>query len=161
MIFVTVGTQMPFDRLVSVVNDWVTKKEIKVVAQIGKTEIAYKNIDVLDYVNEEQLYRYIEEADLVVAHAGMGTILSAMTIGKPLIIMPRSAAKGEHRNNHQYGTASKINNIDGVHVAWDEEDLLAMLDIFEKDSDKYYSNDHFPEFATQELLKNIRNIINQ
>lgn len=152
---------MPFDRLVSIVNDWVTKKEIKVVAQIGKSEISFKNIDVIDYVSEDQLYRYIKEADIVVAHAGMGTILSAMTIGKPLIIMPRSAAKGEHRNNHQYGTASKIINIDGVHVAWDEEELMAMLDLYEKDSGKYDSNDDFPEFATQELLKNIRKIIDK
>lgn len=152
---------MPFDRLVSVVDDWVKAKKIKVVAQIGKSDKLFKNIHAFDYVSEDQLYRYIEEADIVVAHAGMGTILSALKIGKALIIMPRSAAKGEHRNNHQYGTASKIKNIDGVHVVWDEEDLVAMLNIYEKDRSKYYSNDYFPEYATQELLQNIKNIIDQ
>ena len=64
----------------------------------------------------------------IVAHAGMGTILTALELGKPLLIMPRRAALGEHRNDHQLATAERFAAVDGVKVAFDETEFALKLD---------------------------------
>ena len=60
---------------------------------------------------------------MIVAHAGMGTIISAMQHQKPIIIFPRIAALGEHRNEHQMATAKKMKELGYVHVAFNEKEL--------------------------------------
>ena len=49
----------------------------------------------------------MDAAAAIVAHAGMGTILTALETGKRLLVMPRRAALGEHRNDHQLATVSR------------------------------------------------------
>ena len=44
---------------------------------------------------------------MIVAHAGMGTIISAMQHQKPIIIFPRIAALGEHRTNIKWQRQKK------------------------------------------------------
>ena len=62
-------------------------------------------------------------ARLFVAHAGMGSIIAAIDAGKPLLMLPRLHAEGEHNNDHQLATAANIGNRPGLHVAADAEDL--------------------------------------
>ena len=54
-------------------------------------------------------------ADAIIAHAGMGTILTALEMGKPLLVMPRRAELGEHRNDHQLATAMRFADLGGRH----------------------------------------------
>jgi UDP-N-acetylglucosamine transferase subunit ALG13 len=58
----------------------------------------------------------------------MGTILSALELGKPLLIMPRRVELGEHRNDHQLATAHRLADLGRVNVAFDETELAAKLD---------------------------------
>ena len=67
-------------------------------------------------------------ADAIVAHAGIGTILTALEIGRPLLVMPRRAALGEHRNDHQLTTARRFAELGKVKVAFDEVELRLRLD---------------------------------
>jgi UDP-N-acetylglucosamine transferase subunit ALG13 len=69
----------------------------------------------------------MRDADAIVAHAGMGTILNALQLGKPLLVMPRRAALGEHRNEHQSATARRFQELGGVAVADDAEALAEAL----------------------------------
>jgi UDP-N-acetylglucosamine transferase subunit ALG13 len=68
------------------------------------------------------------KADVIVSHAGMGTILSATEIGKPIVLMPRRADMGEHRNNHQLDTAAEMSALANVTVVHGLEDLSRDLD---------------------------------
>jgi UDP-N-acetylglucosamine transferase subunit ALG13 len=67
------------------------------------------------------------EADVVVAHAGIGTILKAQQHRKPLVLFPRRAAFGEHRNDHQLATCAQLRDRPGVYVADDEAELKRLL----------------------------------
>jgi UDP-N-acetylglucosamine transferase subunit ALG13 len=58
----------------------------------------------------------------------MGTILSATELGKPIILMPRLARFGEHRNDHQRDTAAEMARLSNVTVVEDGEALHAALD---------------------------------
>jgi hypothetical protein len=59
----------------------------------------------------------------------MGTILSAAELGKPLILMPRRAKFGEHRNDHQQDTALEMARLTNVTVVEDGEALHTELDM--------------------------------
>ncbi len=65
---------------------------------------------------------------MVVAHAGIGTILSARRHARPLVILPRKADLGEHRNEHQMATARAVAALPGVHVAWEAAEIAPFLD---------------------------------
>ena len=123
MILVAVGTQFPFDRLVETVDQWAADGTRDVVAQIGPSSYVPANIQAHSFLPPKEFQALLERADLVIAHCGMGSILSALSHGKPIIVMPRSAAKGEHRNDHQCATAQRFSDQPGVTVAWDEADL--------------------------------------
>lgn len=128
MIFVTVGTQLPFDRLISAVDEWAGLRQISgVIAQIGPTSLAPKHVTVKPFVAAEEFQKFVSEASLIVAHAGMGSIITAMELGKPIVVMPRRASLGEHRNEHQLATAAHLKSR-GIHVAEDRESLWSMLD---------------------------------
>ena len=68
-----------------------------------------------------------KSARMIVAHAGMGTIISAMQQEKPIIVFPRIARLGEHRNEHQLATAEKMKELGFVYVANTAEELKALL----------------------------------
>jgi UDP-N-acetylglucosamine transferase subunit ALG13 len=57
----------------------------------------------------------------------MGTIISAAELGKRIVILPRRAELGEHRNNHQLATASRLSHLNGLVVADDCEHLSREL----------------------------------
>lgn len=132
MIFVTVGTQLAFDRMLAVVDDWAGHSGEPVFAQVGPSTRTWPNLQCAAFLEPAEFDRRFNEATLVIAHAGMGSILSALSFGKPVIVMPRKAALGEHRNDHQMATAKRFEGRAGVSVAWDEAGLAQLLDAREQ-----------------------------
>lgn len=129
MIFVTVGTQLPFDRLIQALDQWVSQcaPRPQVFAQIGPDGREPAHLDYVRTMTPQQFAEKLETATIVVAHAGMGTILSALEIGKKVVVLPRKAELGEHRNDHQLATAKKLGDAGMVEVAADEHRLIEML----------------------------------
>ena len=127
-IFVTVGTQLPFDRLVGAVDAWAARHpEADVFAQIG-AGIAPCHARHAANVDPQTFARSVAAADVVVAHAGMGTILTALELGKPVLVMPRRAALGEHRNEHQRATVARLAHLEALHVVEQEAEVARALD---------------------------------
>jgi UDP-N-acetylglucosamine transferase subunit ALG13 len=131
MIFVTVGVQLPFDRLIRAVDDWAASRGRRdVVAQVGATTYSARAVEARPFLTPDEFAALVEEADLIVAHAGMGSIITALELGKPLFILPRRAELGEHRNDHQLATAQHMAAHANISVAEDEQALVRMLDAF-------------------------------
>lgn len=129
MIFVTVGTDLPFNRLVRVVDEWAQATGRQdVFAQIGETDWQPAHVAWSRFLQPSEFARRFAEAEVVVAHAGMGTILSALQWEKPILAMPRRASLGEHRNEHQLATARLLSELGKINVAMDDAELRAMLD---------------------------------
>jgi UDP-N-acetylglucosamine transferase subunit ALG13 len=127
VIFVTIGTQLPFTRLVSAMDSLAVELGEPVVAQIGPDAGNYPHLEIADHMTPARFEETFRAARAVVAHAGIGTILSAKRLGKPLILMPRRHALGEHRNDHQLATARCIEGRPGLYVAWEVADLRPLL----------------------------------
>ena len=129
VIFVTVGTQLPFDRLVEAVDHWASRSEAsQVFAQIGHGEYLPQHMEWQRELEPKNFKSQLSRATAVVAHAGIGTILSGLELGKPVIILPRRADLGEHRNDHQLATAREFDQMGLVTVAENQNDLQDKLE---------------------------------
>jgi UDP-N-acetylglucosamine transferase subunit ALG13 len=127
MIFVTVGEQLPFDRLISAVDDWAATSMEEVYAQIGNSQLKPNVIQYKKHLDPLEFKQAFLAADVIIAHAGMGTIITAIELGKPLLVMPRQACFGEHRNDHQLATAKRFLQQGYISVAFDVPDLIKKL----------------------------------
>lgn len=128
MIFATVGTQLPFDRLVVALDQWAAShRETEVFAQIGRGVYRPEHIRWAHEIDPQEFRQRMAQCDTVVAHAGMGTIISAIEMGKRVIVMPRRASQGEHRNEHQLATAARLEHLNGLEVVEDAVQLADSL----------------------------------
>ncbi|MFR9629245.1 MAG: glycosyltransferase [Rikenellaceae bacterium] len=127
MIFVTTGTQAPFDRFLKMVDELAGDFDEEVVAQAITSDYEPQNLKMVGFIPPDEFNRIFAEARIVIAHAGMGTIISALTGNKPIIVVPRLAYLGEHRNEHQMVTAMRMNELGYVHVVYDKKQLRELL----------------------------------
>ncbi|MDB6093016.1 MAG: Beta,4-galactosyltransferase CpsIVG [Verrucomicrobia bacterium] len=158
MIFVTVGSDLPFDRLVRVVDEWAAdNKRTDVFAQIGKTAWKPSTIDFKPFLEPAEFSQRLESATVVISHAGMGNILSALRHEKPILVMPRRASLREHRNEHQLATVEHLSKKGWLNVALDEHELRATLDRI----DDLKPKEKISAFASPELTNALRDFIAQ
>ncbi|HEX4692749.1 MAG TPA: glycosyltransferase [Solirubrobacteraceae bacterium] len=156
MIFLTVGTQLPFDRLVAAVDRWAGGNPgVAVAAQVGPTPLAPRHIEWHEFISPAECRQRIAGAELVVAHAGMGTILTSLELGTPVLIMPRQAALGEHRNDHQIATARWFAETGGVSVAFDEAELVLRLG----EAGRAAARSRISEYAPDAFINALRTFI--
>ncbi|MDE6861019.1 MAG: glycosyl transferase family 28 [Duncaniella sp.] len=127
MIFATTGVQLPFDRFVRILDDIAGSIDEKIVAQFLPDKYVPANLKVTGFISPIDFDEYVQNSRIVVAHAGMGSIISALNFEKPVIVMPRQSSVGEHRNDHQIATAIKMAELGYVFYAHDKEELKALL----------------------------------
>jgi UDP-N-acetylglucosamine transferase subunit ALG13 len=129
MIFVTVGSQMPFDRLISAIDEWAGRNPgHDVYAQIGNSTLRPRHMRFTGVMTPAEFSQALRDAQLIVGHAGMGTIITALELGKQLVVMPRLGSLHETRNDHQVATARHFGTQGRVIVAADEAELPGKLD---------------------------------
>lgn len=156
MIFVTVGTEMHFNRMVQPIDQWAGRNgRSDIFAQVGATDWKPRHIESVPYLDAIESRKRIAAAEVVIAHAGMGTILMARELGRPILVMPRRAEFGEHRNNHQLATARELSAQGFVTAAFDEEQLLAKLDQLEQ----LPCPARISSYASERLLQRITHFI--
>ena len=130
MIFLTVGTLYPFDRLVGAVDDAVANGLITedVFAQIGvggKTPSYIESVESLDKVKFDKV---IADCSCMISHAGMGSIQAALNLEKPLLVMPRLYKYSENINDHQVATAAKFEELGHVLAVYEEDQIPQRLE---------------------------------
>ena len=127
LIFVTTGTQLPFSRLVAEMDRIAERLDEPVIAQVGPDQSEHSNLDLKGRMPPDEFDATFQAARVVVAHAGVGSVLSARRFEKPIILVPRRFALGEHRNDHQMATAKALEERNGIYVAWEVEDIEGLL----------------------------------
>jgi beta-1,4-N-acetylglucosaminyltransferase len=125
MIFLTVGTQFPFDRLVRAVDETVGLNgfEETVFAQIGDSSYQPLNFEAVSSLEKRVFDNYILKASGVISHAGMGTIAVALENRKPLLVMPRLKKYGEVVNDHQVSIAREFERLGYILAAYREDEI--------------------------------------
>src|SRR4029078_6929114 len=82
--------------------------DAEVLWQTGDTDASGLGIDGHYAIPERELIDAMREADVVVAHAGVGTALAALEVGKCPVLVPRRLAHGEHVDDHQTQIAEAL-----------------------------------------------------
>ena len=125
MIFLTVGTQFPFDRLVRSVDEAIGANGHgeKMFAQIGNSSYRTRNFDATASLEKKVFHRYISESSCIISHAGMGAITMALENNKRLLVMPRLKKYGEVVNDHQVAIARKFDELGHILVAYKESEI--------------------------------------
>jgi UDP-N-acetylglucosamine transferase subunit ALG13 len=156
LIFVTVGSADPFDRMIRAIDEWAgSRGRTDIFAQIGKSSYKPVNIEAVQFLSPAQFRERICSARLIVAHAGMGSIIAALEVGTPIIVMPKWAHLGEHRNDHQVATARHFGSKAGITVAQDENDLKVKLD----QENALQAPERIPTVASPELIAELKSFI--
>lgn len=76
--------------------------------QVGHTPTDGLNIEGHVSVDPQQLQAWMADADLVIAHAGMGSTLDALEAGRRPLLIPRAECRGEHIDDHQGEIAAEL-----------------------------------------------------
>jgi UDP-N-acetylglucosamine transferase subunit ALG13 len=161
LILVTVGTQGPFDRLVRAVDRWAASSgRSDVLAQIGTQAWRPAHIRWTELLEPAAFREAFEGAELIVSHAGIATLVSALELGKTIVVMPRLARLREHRNDHQVATAEHFCRKHHVRVAASEAEIASTLD----ESLRMVSRELIPARRTRlapsgSLLRSVRDFI--
>lgn len=104
MILVLLGTQNnSFHRLLEEIQKMIDEKIIneRVVVQAGYTQFKSKDMEIFDLIPLDRIEKLQEEANLIITHGGVGSIISSNNKGKKVIAIPRLHEYGEHVNDHQ------------------------------------------------------------
>ncbi len=129
MILVTVGTeQYPFNRLMSWIEVLLQTELIQeeVVVQYGNSTFLPAGARVYRFLKEEKFQELINQARIVIAHCGEGTLLLLDSLDKPYILVSRSQQYQEHIDNHQVELGLALSQIN-VPVAWSPGDLVRFI----------------------------------
>lgn len=149
---------MSFERLTSAVDRWASEhSQHSFFAQIGPTASPPENMPWKRLLPGGEFKQKVDEADIVVAHAGMGSILSALLLRKPIVVMPRRGDLRETRNDHQLATADRLSKLLYVSVATDTDELYRFLE----SPNRIVVGEEISPYASEQLLGNIRDFISE
>jgi UDP-N-acetylglucosamine transferase subunit ALG13 len=159
VIFVTIGSLFPFDRLIRLMDDLAPRWPGETFfAQTGDGGYQPRNMDFARSLPAPAFAAKLRESRLLVAHAGMGSVISALEARRPVVVLPRDMALLEHTTDHQMATARWLSGKRGIHVAMDEAALPGTIDAALA-SDDFKAG--MSTSAPPEFLAKIRDFIEQ
>lgn len=159
MIFVTLGTQdKGFKRLLEAIQKQIDLGNIKekVVVQAGCTKFESKDMEVFDLIPFDEFDKLISQADLLITHGGVGSIITGLKNNKKVIAAARLEKYKEHTNDHQLQIIKNFAK-EGYILELDDFDKLdeVLLKTKEFKPKKYESNnDKFVSIIKDYIDKN-------
>jgi UDP-N-acetylglucosamine transferase subunit ALG13 len=120
-VVVTLGTEAyPFSRAVMQLLK-VLPSTAEVLWQTGSTDVSGMGIVGHRRIPANALRTAMAEADVIVSHAGVGSSITAMDLGKVPVLLPREGRHGEHVDDHQLQVARELSRRGLAEVARVEE----------------------------------------
>lgn len=151
MILVTCGTQtQPFTRLFETVEN--VNVDQAIIMQLGHTkfETKHRHYDFSPNFSDDY-----NQAQVIITHGGVGSIMPGLLAHKIVIVMPRLAKYGEHVDDHQLEITNKLEKEGYIYVINDSNELQSLLDNIDNLSPKIYqsNNDNFNQQFIEILKK--------
>jgi UDP-N-acetylglucosamine transferase subunit ALG13 len=110
-LFVTAGTGLePFDRLIAAVDDAIgcLGTPVAGTCQLGSTRHRCRHLANVTFLSRADFNHELDRADVVICHAGVGTIRAAIGHGHRPLVMARTVARGEVVNDHQLEIVAEL-----------------------------------------------------
>ena len=128
MILATIGTSIPFDRLLEAVGRVRTGERI--VVQRGHSQWSAEGVDCVDFLSYSALVDRVRSARVVVTHAGVGSILVCLQNGKQPVVTPRLRRYGEAVDDHQVELGRRLHERGIVTLVEDLDLLPSVIETF-------------------------------
>lgn len=143
MIFVSVGTEkFQFNRLLKSIDNGIERGDIRdtVFAQTGSCEYCPINYQYDKYICYEDMVKNMKLADIIVIHAGVGSIVLSLELGRIPILFPRRRKHKEHLDDHQLELSKQMQTVNRVVLAYDETELISAITNYHSMAAKIDSN---------------------
>lgn len=130
LIFVITGSRSyQFNRLIKKLDDLVETGKLneKIIAQIGDSEPP-KHYQFFRYLDAEKFSKYQKEADLIISHAGTGSLIGSIKKGKNVIAVPRLAEYGEHIDDHQLQISGVLSSMEYLREVKSMDELYNVIE---------------------------------
>lgn len=132
LLFATIGATLPFPRLENAIVELKLTGRLPegVILQVGRSQREHPPVDGLRIVEDvpfSELQALLQRADLVVCHAGTGSILTALAKSCGVVAIPRSVKMGDHYDDHQDEIAGVFAGRGLIRTAHDTESLFEAL----------------------------------
>ena len=141
MILVMLGTQNnSFHRLLEEIDRLINEGKIKeeVIVQAGYTKYEASNMKIIDFVSSDEILNLEKQANCIITHGGVGSIIGSIELGKKVIAVPRLKKYGEHVNDHQIDIVESFNKLEYIIGIKDVSQLGEALKRVEKFEPKKY-----------------------
>jgi UDP-N-acetylglucosamine transferase subunit ALG13 len=126
VILVTVGTnEARFDRLLQALEALPSGTEI--VVQHGPSGIRPSGARCFDYLAFDDLVQLIRRASVVITHAGVGSIMTALANGRRPVVVPRLVRFGEAVDDHQLEFGRRAAQAGLVRLVEEPDDLAVAV----------------------------------
>lgn len=126
--FVTLGNaNQPFSRLLDAVVACADQLPKPIIVQHGHTLFDDPDCEAYPFLDMEQFVEHLQAAEVVIIHAGAGSVLHAIREGKLPIVMPRRAQFGEHVDDHQLEFARELADAGRVIMIESDDELAEVL----------------------------------
>lgn len=152
MILVTCGTQtQQFPRLFEAVEN--VNVDQAIIMQLGHTnfETKHQHYDFSPNFSDDY-----NQAQVIITHGGVGSIMPGLLAHKIVIVMPRLAKYQEHVDDHQLEITNKLQKEGYIYVINDSNELQSLLDNLDNLQPKIYESNN-ANFNQQfiEILKKL------
>lgn len=125
MIFVTIGTSLPFDRLLRTFEALDLGEQV--VVQCGSRGCRPAGAVCLGPMPYEILVDHVRRARVVVTHAGAGSVLTCLLNGKKPVVVPRLRIHHEAVDDHQVEFGHRLSDVGLVTLVGDPSELASVL----------------------------------
>ncbi len=146
-IFLTVGTTN-FDKLVRFCDNNFPTCSYKFVFQIGNGKYLPSNHHYFRFTDKIDFY--FQNADIIVTHAGAGTVYKLLEAGEKIIIVPNLHLK----DNHQLELAEFVHDNAYAPVVFDFATLPSVVECYDQGNYEPYGNDNL--FLIEKILKYLK-----
>lgn len=147
LILVCVGaSEYKFDRLLKIIDELCDEQILEgkqIIAQIGNTDFKPKNYKSFNLIGRDEFQNYMEKADLIITHAGTGSVIPLLKLEKKVIVFPRLKKYKEHLDNHQLELKDVFENAGYTISAENKQELIDAIKLAKDFKPKQFiSNDH-------------------
>lgn len=126
LVFATVGNAtQPFDRFVRMVDEAAARTGLRTLIQVGRSNHPPEHAEAVAFIGRPEFERLVREADFVVTHAGVGSVMTSIGLGKAPLVVVRRSRLGEVIDDHQAELATELSRAGLIRIAESAEDLVA------------------------------------
>ena len=126
-VMTNIGTMFPFDRLTKEIDKIGDKKGFDILAQIGDSKYVPKNVKYLSFADPKIFTANAKKQDVIISHAGVGSIIELMSLNKRIILFPRLKKYGEAIDDHQLEICKAFNKKYGIEYTTNEKELFKII----------------------------------